>query len=1109
MRTKLVVSGWILLLSIPFFSSVWAGPGSDSIQLPSLKTDGEKLAFLIEIKQKIPKLFGDAAKYDIDLFSLLDDETQLLERLKSNPKYLHAFENKSYDEITVTPPPGGLEVGTRKIKREAIQQWKSQLNQTLQNVERGGPSPQKAVSSQINGIVESLEDSGDFSNLSGKKFGRLLAEFGREKQNQALFNEKIGKAKDLDLKGRLALALELYDQFPVKPHAVTKEHLERAIQSLSEVEKLISLSALQVVLHRPGQAEHADEIPWESWKAAEDSLNQLNGQDLEFFLDKQDALAPLVRSSISHQVPAMSALEPQLIEAIFEGIEFYAQQTEGELQRATEKIRLTQVPPAVGIFRGCTGGDCSSRYSFPYPNDPHERVFFIYDSEDQLKGYVSSTEVRVQGEPSLYIITISGNRVNAADTELVLRALERAKDQLGVKNILLPEPSKVAGLINFSEIRGVYEMYTQQKPLLPIQYQAPALRKIIERYENQLNSGQYDHMKNNRHGVVLKFSDQKSSQLSVQHERLSDTRILSKSLSEIQNSDIVEFLLDLNKSGRSEIVQKVTQIQEVRSKINLKHFIKLTDDLLKKCSEKAGSPLSVQTYRHQVQTLFSELGMDSNYLENHLALLYPGIVHCQDPYSDQNINLTANFIIKDIKETDRLYPQGINLSALKDSDKKAISQSAPFLKYYNQLSQQISDPSFKLSENVVRAFGALLRLGDLKIKDVAIIHTLTERLKDKDSDSKAREESARMLGILKPSNPAIAHALAEHLKDPDDSVRYEVMEALGEIKPSDPYFYHKLIEHLKDKDADSAVREEAVRALGILKPSDPTIAHALAEHLKDPDARVRYAVIDALGEIKPSDPAIAHALAEHLSNPNASVRYAVIDALGEIKPSDASIVCALVELLKTAPYPSSDAAGKALIKIRPSDPLALFALVELLRSENFYISTLAAKTLGEIKPNDLGVNQALAKLLKEKPIGIRIYAAYVLAKINPTDSVIHQALSDPEIYLALIETVQKNQPTHSKYFASNVLTQLEAEPTVRKAILGNLIFEFHKANTVKRTKILTAVQRLHNVDPTLLEDFSQEAKRTVEACKTSNHNLEECQSLEVLSDITHKLGHVR
>ncbi len=897
MRTKLGVSGWILLLSILTFSSVWAGPGSDSIQFPSLKTDGEKLAFLIEIKQKIPKLFSDAAMYDIDLFSLLDDEAQLLKRLKSNPKYLHEFENKSYDEITVTPPPEGLEVGTKKIKSEAIQHWKSELYQSLQelkeelkaklNVGKGGISPEKALSSQINSTVESLANSGDLSNLSGKKFGRLLAEFGREKQNQALFNEKIGKAKDLDLKGRLTLVLELYDQFPVKPHTVTKGHLEQAIQFLSEVEKLIALSTLQVVLHRPGQTENADGTPWESWKAAEDSLNRLNGQDLEFFLDKQDALAPLVRSLISHH-------EPQLIEAIFKGIEFYAQQTEGGNQRATEKIRLTQVPPAVGIFRGCTGGDCSSQYSFPYPNDPHERVFFIYDSEDKLKGYVSSTEVMAQGKPSLYIITMSGSRVNAADTELVLRALERAKEQLGVKNILLPEPSKLPGLINFQEIRGVYEAYTRHKHLIPIHYQDPDLRQIIEGYEGtQFNSGQYDHMSNNQHGVVLKFSDQKSSQLSVHHERLSETRILPKPVIEMQNSDIVEFLLDLNKSGRRSLIQKVTQIQEVRSKINLKHFIELTENLLKKCTETAGNPLSVQTYRHQVQTLFSELGMDSNYLENHLSLLYPGIVHCQDPYSDQNVNLTTEFIIKDMKENEGLCP-GINLSTLKGSDTKAISQSAPFLKYYNQLAQQISDPSFKLSQKVVTAFALLQELDDLKIKDLALAHTLFGRLKSSDVD--VRWLAKRLLKVLNSRNPAIAHALAEHLKDPDINVKYTAIIVLGEIQSSDPAIAHALAEHLKDP--DHWVRRAVVFALDQIKPSDSAIVHALVESLKDPDGGVKYQAIVAMRGIKSSDPAIAHALVELLKDPSFNVRSAVVQVLGEINPRDPAIVNALVESLK-------------------------------------------------------------------------------------------------------------------------------------------------------------------------------------------------------------------
>ncbi len=1211
MKTRFIASLWIVLLSSTLlYSFSWAGPGADSIQLPSLKTDGEKLAFLIEIKHKLPKLFSDAASYDINLFSLLDDEAQLLTKLKSNPKYLQEFENKTYDEITVTPPLGGLEVGTKKIKLEAIQQWKSQLSQSLQELkrelkdERGGLSPEKVVNSQINGIFGSLEDSGNLQNLSGKKFGRLLAEFGKEKQNQALFNEKIGKAKDLDLKGRLILVLELYDQFPVKPHTVTKGHLEHAIQFLSEVEELIALSTLQVVLHRPGQAENADGKPWESWKAAEESLNQLNGQDLEYFLDKQDTLAPLVRNSISSQISTLSthpALESELIEAIFKRVDSYAQQTEGEIQKATEKIRLTQVPPAMGIFRGCPGGDCSSQYSFPYPNDPHERVFFIYDSKDQLKGYVSSTEVVAQGERALYIITISGKRVNAADTELILRALDRKKEQLGVKNILLPEPSKVDGLINFQEIRGVYETYTRKRPVIPIHYQDPDLRSIIEGYQDTpFNSGSYDHMKNNQHGVVLKFSDQKSNQLSVEHERLFETRILPKSFKEIQSSDIVEFLLDLNKSGRSKIVQKVTQIREVQSKINLSHFSELTDHLLKKCEEEAGTPLSVQSYRHQVQTLFSQMGMDSNYLENHLSLLYPGIVHCQDSYLDQNINLISELIIKHIKEN--LAVNSITVPYLKDSDKKAISQSAPFLKYYEKLVQQIKDPNPTVYVNAVDGLGALAAVGEIH---PAIAPTLAERMTD--PHPMVRGMVIFTLGEIKPSDPMIAHALVECLKDPDVGVQVEAARALGKIKPDDPEITHALTQLLladRREWSSASLQTEAAITLGKIN------LNALAQYLKDPHRNVRRSVVYALGEIEPSDPAIHRILIKHLKDPDWFVQKQAANALKRIKPSDPMISQALVELFKKGAvdlhitcdlfavlYPAGlveclkspgwKSAAEWFEKIKPIDPAIVHTVAELLKVPHWQIRSAAAYALGKIKPNDPAINQILAKLLKEDTREVRISVAYALAEISPDDSEIHRALvgsvndlikalktnvsgysglfnqifnpfllshefreiakealiaikpNDPKVYFALIEMLQhqnsnyvrssaedvliKLRPTHDDvylkflemskseleglpYAAERILKKWEADPMVRKTILNHLIFAFHDADMEKRTKILNAVKRLHDLDPTQLEEFAQGAKRTVEACKISNQNLKECQYLESLSDITHKLS---
>ena len=51
-------------------------------------------------------------------------------------------------------------------------------------------------------------------------------------------------------------------------------------------------------------------------------------------------------------------------------------------------------------------------------------MLFSYAKEDGLlKGYVSATEVSAGGKKSLYVITISGNRINEADTKMILNGL--------------------------------------------------------------------------------------------------------------------------------------------------------------------------------------------------------------------------------------------------------------------------------------------------------------------------------------------------------------------------------------------------------------------------------------------------------------------------------------------------------------------------------------------------------------------------------------------------------------------------------------------------------------------------------------------------------------
>jgi hypothetical protein len=869
MRKLLSAVVWLVLISLTISRPVWAG-GSDSVRLPPLKTPEEKLAFLIEIRQQIPKLFSESARYDINLFSLLDDEVQLLEKLKSEPKYLQLFAKKTYSEITVTPPAEGLEVRSVKIKPEALQQWREQLGQFLQVLKsenKGTSSPERVLEVQLKSTLQSL---GHLTDLSVKSLGGLLAKLGKEKANQKLFNEKIGKSKDLDLKGRLALALKLYDQFP--EHPISRDDLEKAIQRISAVERLKVLAMLQVILHRPGQ-EMQNEESLKSWQAAEASLNQLGTEDLVFFQDKQDALTPLVEKHLIPLFPVAREIQAQMVEEIYKNIDSYAKQTEEASQRVTEEIRLTEVPPVVGIFRGCTGGDCSSQFSFPYPNDPHERVFFIEDTHGELKGYVSATEVmatEANGEPSLYVITISGKRVSGADTELIFRALDWEKSKLGVKSILLPEPSRLNSLINFPEPRGIYEKYTHQKPLVSIQYQDPDLRRIIEQYQSphHYNQGEYDHMKQNEKGVILKFHDSSSKKLKIHYEVRTQVEVVARPLNQIQNSEILEFLLELKHSGRNKLVERMIQIPAIESRINQEYFIKLTH-LLKECQEKEGASLTAHAFENQVQLSLSEMGLATDYLKGHPHLIYPGLVRCQDAFSQDWIDRTSKLIVKDMKESETFLPEEINLFSLKEEDRKALFQSGPFTKYLEKNVQKLED------QDLLVRYNALTALGAIKPSDARIHSTIAERLKDK--NFVIRSTALYVLGIIKPSDARIHLAIAERLEDKIPDVRSKALDALGEIKPSDARIHAAIAECLKD----FVVRLNALYVLGEVKPSDVRIHAAIAEHLKDQDSGVRYFALSALVKIKPSDTKIRSAIAEFLKDQDLHVISQVLHEWGE------------------------------------------------------------------------------------------------------------------------------------------------------------------------------------------------------------------------------------
>lgn len=645
--------------------------GRSSIELPDISSNEQKLALLIAIKQNIPNLFIDAAKYDIDLFNLLDDERALLKNLKEDPNlhYVDHFANKDYHEISIIPPKHGIPIGEETIKPEALQAWKDELQQTLESLGSEGSenTSQRAaitsglisekIRSQVNQILSNESTDPYVSN--GNAFLEKLVKNDREFMSQFNLKKRESGADTLDKRLKVALEI-LTSRDPPNTDVIHK------LQQISDHEKAIQNSKSLVILKAIFDQKEKDHGAIQSFDKASEYLDHLSSHDLNFYHKKPDTFRSVIQEFLPDHT---QSVESQILKSIQKNINSYATQIERAQERATKPVYLTQQQPVIGIFRGCTGGDCSSQYSFPYPNDPNERVFFIkekgkkkvidaegHESEvefEKVKGYVSATEVMANGKPSLYVITVSGNHVSAGDTELILRGLEQLKDKLGFDQILLPAHDKVESLNNFAAPRSVYNRYTANQEPVKITYNNTDIRRKIQNFESihGYNQGEYDHMENNDHAVVLNFSKSEHGNvetLKIIKADLPHELFQTKPLKEIPKAEILEFFIDLLHSGRTEVASKLMEIHHIENEVASHEVLDFLDFL--NSGVHKGETLSVHNFKSQIKNSLVNLGINSEFLVQRPHFIYPGILHCTDGFSPENIEETTKFVLKDITD---------------------------------------------------------------------------------------------------------------------------------------------------------------------------------------------------------------------------------------------------------------------------------------------------------------------------------------------------------------------------------------------------------------------------------------------------------------------------
>jgi hypothetical protein len=444
-----------------------------------LSTEEEKVAFLMHLQKTIPGLLEQAVRYDFDVFAILDSQAELQKKLELLPSYQEAQKKKSAlldFKAEVLKP---MKVVSRRLRPEALSAWKKHLEENL-NVVKDGAT--------LNAELTSLTRELSKQTSQGLITGLIRSGFSKEEQTE-LF--KLSREDQLD---RLLKALPenlpgsfQRKNFQLSDSASKLEALKRVAQLEEKEGRMRALSELHVVL-QDGEGKVSGNSGVLSQK-----LEDLNSEDLAVFSDK-DALATRVTHLPSKQKKEIAGQIQENVRKYFDQLEEVTESLEGSL-------RLLQVPPEIGIFRGCTGGDCSSSFSFPYPNDPNEKVFFLFDEKNELKGYVTTTLVDSEKTPTLYVLSLNGPRLSPAIASLALRALHEGRQKLGAERVALTT-SGSGVFSNYSDLVELHSKITSKKPIVPITYRDAATRKVIEEHKSENNSASYDHMANNLQGYL-------------------------------------------------------------------------------------------------------------------------------------------------------------------------------------------------------------------------------------------------------------------------------------------------------------------------------------------------------------------------------------------------------------------------------------------------------------------------------------------------------------------------------------------------------------------------------------------------------------------------------
>lgn len=453
------------IILIGFLCSVIAG-GNFELP-PQLESVSDKTRFIAMLQREIPWLLQEGAEYDSNFYDLIDWQNEVVGELSVDPKYLRDLALRSdLQEITINAVVERRQINARvdSATLNSIQAMQALSKLTLRKdiLEIYVALSRVSYKSILTGIISCLPET-----VRKEVFPMMP----RAQITQIYDLIDNGVISPSIIRGCFEAARVGLDSHSIGMYSI----LDLALDQMDRENKLYQLIlGLAVSMNLAVQK-------------AESIQNLLSG-DFKW-IEKLEITGVAPKNLIS-VMKSVVKTGPEV--------------SRDEISVEVPALRIVEVPPYLGLFRGFVGGDCSTTFCGPFAYAAKERTFFIYDNDGSLRGYAQGTEVQsTAAGRHLYLHDVTGSRLSAKNLELVVLGFYHAKTQLGYSSIILPNHARITANQNYVDLQNWLYQQIVGAPSVEIRYTDGESRNIIAGVSQTNLRTDYDLPSSNTRGSVF------------------------------------------------------------------------------------------------------------------------------------------------------------------------------------------------------------------------------------------------------------------------------------------------------------------------------------------------------------------------------------------------------------------------------------------------------------------------------------------------------------------------------------------------------------------------------------------------------------------------------